>query len=320
MNAFLQSSGDILIYIAIFLGALLAYEGIRQILSREEDRAQAKNRRMRARQKGKRKPDVEHALMATNAAPGNTRPAARFARMLRQAGLALSPRRFVMGQIAIGLLAGLALLQVLPGPMAIAGAVVAGAGLPLGVVAMLRAQRLERLTAQLPDALDLMARGLSVGHPLSVTIGNVAADMSDPIGSEFGYIQDQVAYGDDITEAFAAFSDRVGTEDARYAAVSVGIQHGTGGNLAHILHVLSKVIRDRATMRKKIRAISAEGRLSAFILSILPFGIFGIINITAPNFYADVWHEPLFKFFAVAVLTLVALQVVILFRMVNFKF
>jgi tight adherence protein B len=113
-------------------------------------------------------------------------------------------------------------------------------------------------------------------------VNSVATDMPDPIGTEFGISQDQVSFGDDIVTAFNGFADRVDLEDARYLSVSVAIQHGTGGNLARVLQILSKVIRDRATMRQRIRAISAEGRLSALILTILPIAIFGVITLTTP--------------------------------------
>jgi tight adherence protein B len=173
---------------------------------------------------------------------------------------------------------------------------------------------------QLPDALDLMSRGLTVGHPLNVTVNSVAQDMPDPIGSEFGIIQDQVSYGEDIVTAFSDFADRVEIEDASYLAVSVGIQHGTGGNLARVLQVLSKVIRDRATMRQRIHAISAEGRLSAMILTLLPFVIFGSIQMSTPSYYGDVSTDPLFKPFAIAIIGLILAQGIILNRLVNFKF
>ncbi|KAJ54941.1 hypothetical protein ACMU_14360 [Actibacterium mucosum KCTC 23349] len=320
MNALPQATVGLLIYVAVFVGALIAFEGFRQVLSRTEDPHQARNRRMRARAKGAKTADLQQQLLERNAVIGKQSLLGRFHAILGQAGWVISPVRFVTGQLGLAILVFLAASQAFAMPVAALLGVVVGFALPMLFVLASRAQRLEKITAQLPDALDLMARGLTVGHPLSVTVGNVANDMPDPIGSEFGLIQDQVQFGDDITEAFAAFAQRVGTEDARYASVSVGIQHGTGGNLAHVLGVLAKVIRDRATMRKKIRAISAEGRLSAFILSILPFGIFGIINITAPTFYAQVWDDPMFKYFAIAVLVLVALQILILFRMVNFKF
>jgi tight adherence protein B len=188
------------------------------------------------------------------------------------------------------------------------------------VLTGMKQARLKKLTLQLPDALDLMARGLKVGHPVSVTVANVARDMPDPIGSEFGLIQDQISYGDDVATAFRDFGERVGTEDANYLAVSIGIQHGTGGNLARILNVLSQVIRDRHTMRKKIKAISAEGRLSGAILSVLPLIIYGVIELSTPSFYGDVRDDPMFPFFLYAIIGLMATQALILFRLVKFKF
>ena len=165
-----------------------------------------------------------------------------------------------------------------------------------------------------------MARGLKVGHPVAVTVGNVATDLPDPIGSEFGIIQDQINYGDDVATAFQDFAKRVGTEDANYLAVSIGIQHGTGGNLARVLSILSQVIRDRQTMQKKIKAISAEGRLSSLILTVLPVFIYFSIEMSTPSFYGDVRNDPLFPYFASAIVGLTIAQGLILKRLVKFKF
>ena len=118
---------------------------------------------------------------------------------------------------------------------------------------------MELMVRQLPDALDLMARGLKVGHPLNTTIRSVANEMPDPIASEFGVVMDQIAYGDDLPDAFAEMADRIDLEDVRYLSVSIGIQHGSGGDLASILMTLSRVIRNRLSMRKRIKAISSEG-------------------------------------------------------------
>ena len=153
-----------------------------------------------------------------------------------------------------------------------------------------------------------------------MTIGAVAKEMSDPIGTEFGLVQDQISYGTEIAEAFAEFASRVDQEDVRYLAVAVGIQHGTGGNLARVLGVLSKVIRDRAVMRRRIVAISSEGRLSAFILTLVPFIIFGSIMTTSPNYYTDVQNDPIFLPVAIAIVSLVVAQALILRHLVSFKF
>lgn len=308
------------IYIAVFVGILLAFEGVRQIASREESSSQAMNRRMRIIKNGASSDDIKKMLLNAKTNTQDRSISARFSRTLSQAGLHIGFYKFVLGTLALFFLMFLLLSQVFPSMTALIISFTLGFVAPYLFVFALRAQRMEKLTKQLPEALDLMARGLEVGHPLSVTVGNVASDMPDPVGSEFGLIQDQVNYGDEITDAFSDFADRTDLEDARYTAVSVGIQHGTGGNLGHVLRVLSKVIRDRAMMRKKIRAISAEGRLSAFILSILPFVIMLVVHVTAPTFYGEVKDDPMFIYFAAGVLVLIAMQALILSRMVNFKF
>lgn len=320
MNMLQTPEIGFLVYVAVFLGFLLAFEGLRHLMSREEDSDRAMNRRMKVIKRGISTEDLRLQLIGANASAKDKSLKGRLGRLLRQSGLQIGIGRFLAGAAGLAIAAAFLLRTVMPLQAALAFGLVLGLVVPVVILMAVRAQRLEKLTRQLPDALDLMARGLEVGHPLSVTVGNVASDMSDPIGSEFGLIQDQVNYGEDIAAAFADFADRVDIEDVRYTSVSVGIQHGTGGNLAHVLRVLSKVIRDRAMMRKKIRAISAEGRLSATILSALPFLIIGVIHATSPTFYGDVKDDPLLLYFGAAVLTLIILQAIVLMRMVNFKF
>jgi len=312
-----------LVYVAIFIGVILAFEGIRQLLDRSENAQEARNRRMRLVKKGASTEEILEDLLSSSFRDKKTRRISLvpdLGRMIRQAGFSFSPLWLIPGGIVCGaatwVLAGMYLPPqfVLP----LSGAV--ALFLPIAFLHGRKGERLKKLNQQLPDALDQMARGLKVGHPLNVTVSSVASDMRDPIGSEFGIIHHQVEYGDEIADAFNDFADRVGLEDARYLAVSVGIQHGTGGNLARILNVLSRTIRDRANMRKKIRAISAEGRLSAVILTAIPFLIFGMIMTTSPSFYSDVWDDPLFMPFALAIGALIALQALILNRLVSFKF
>ena len=229
------------IYIAVFVGCLLIFEGVRQLLSREEGKDQAMNRRMRLVKRGVSSDDIHAALLGANRSLRDRNFSARFSRILNQAGIRIGFYRFLVGTVAFSFLLFVAGLQAVPSPTAFIISITVGLIAPFLIVIMIRSQRMVKLTAQLPDALDLMARGLEVGHPLSVTVGNVATDMPDPIGSEFGMIQDQVNFGDDIKDAFSDFADRVELEDVRYTAVSVGIQHGTGGNLGHVLRVLSKV-------------------------------------------------------------------------------
>ncbi|MEH6360668.1 MAG: type II secretion system F family protein [Amylibacter sp.] len=191
--------------------------------------------------------------------------------------------------------------------------------LPLLLIYSTRKKRLTELVTQLPDTLDLMARGLKIGHPLNASIEAVAREMPDPIGTEFGVMFDQISYGDELVDAFYDLAERVELEDMRYLAVSVGIQHGTGGDLARVLSVLSTVIRDRIAMRRRIQAISSEGRLSANFLSCLPIIIFIFTSLTAPSFYAGISQDPLYVPMITAIIILVIANFVALRKLVNFR-
>ncbi len=313
---------NILIYISIFIGILLAYEGLQQLFMRRETLTEARNRRMKMLQGGASSDEVlqllrDPAMSNPGESPGLI---ARLRRLNVQAGVMISPAWIILAAIALAVGAFVLAIRFMSQELALGCAVVAGVALPLLTLLALKENRSQKLTKQLPDALDLMARGLKVGHPVAVTVGNVATDLPDPIGSEFGIIQDQINYGDDVATAFQDFARRVGTEDANYLAVSIGIQHGTGGNLARVLNILSQVIRDRQTMQKKIKAISAEGRLSGLILTILPLLIYLSIELATPSFYGEVRSDPLFPYFAGVIIGLIVLQGLILRRLVKFKF
>jgi len=313
---------NILVYICVFLGVLLAYEGLQQLLFRRETQTEARNRRMRMVKQGASSDDILK-LLRDPAMLGSEQKRGAYARLRRlmvQSGLTVGPFWVVLGAGTIGGLSYIGASQFLPpAPVAGISATIAVA-LPLLMLSGMKNARIQKLTKQLPDALDLMARGLKVGHPVAVTVGTVATDMPDPIGSEFGIIADQINFGDDIGTAFHDFANRVATEDANYLAVSIGIQHGTGGNLARILNVLSQVIRDRHTMRKKIKAISAEGRLSGLILTFLPILIYLSIELSTPSFYGDIRGDALFPYFAVTIVGLIIAQGLLLHRLVRFKF
>lgn len=311
-----------ILYIVVFISSLLAFEGLRSLLSPSETDSEARNRRMRMLTQGKSAEETYSLLLkdAAQAKRSNYFSPKGFAATLKQAGFKYGIPVFLVVCIVVGVCVFSLAETKLDREQAIIAAVFSALAFPFLYVHEARKKRRERLDRQLPEALDLMARGLKVGHPLNVTVANVASEMSDPIGTEFGLIEDQISFGDELVSAFNDFADRTSSDDARYLAVCVGIQHGTGGNLARVLQVLSKVMRDRATMRKKISAISAEGRLSAFILSVLPIGIFLSVHTSAPTFYGDVWHEPLFHKAAILCVTLVLLQAFILYRLVNFKF
>ena len=170
-----------------------------------------------------------------------------------------------------------------------------GTVLPYLVLRILRGRRQKAFGAQFPDALDMIVRSLRAGHPVPIAITMVAREMPDPIGSEFGIVADEITYGADLETALRNLYFRVGQDDLPLFVTAVAIQGSTGGNLGEILENLSSVIRQRFKMRRKIRALASEGRASALILSSLPIAMFLIIQIVAPDFYANVWHEDITK-------------------------
>ncbi|MDO8313211.1 MAG: type II secretion system F family protein, partial [Sideroxyarcus sp.] len=288
---------------------------------RSETNSEARNRRMRMLAKGAStekilgllKPAPDHWALSNMPIIGS------LPKQLRLAGLAIKPWTFLLACIAATFFAA-AVVALRFGPLLAAFiAVILCLGLPLWLLHGAGKKRIARLVQQLPDALDLMSRGLRVGHPLNTTIGTVANDMADPIASEFGVMLDQISYGEDLVNAFADLANRLDQEDVRYLSVSVAIQHGTGGNLSDVLKTLSKVIRDRITMRKRVAAISSEGRLTSNFLSCLPLFILGAMSFTAPDYYLGVSDDPLFRPIAIAVAVLIVANYLVMRKLVNFR-
>jgi tight adherence protein B len=191
--------------------------------------------------------------------------------------------------------------------------------LPLLVLRFLRARRQKKFGAQFPDAIDIIVRSLRAGHPTPIAITMVAKEIADPVGSEFGIVTDEITYGADLETAMRNLYFRVGADDLPLFVTAVAIQGSTGGNLGEILENLSSVIRQRFKMRRKIRALAAEGRASAMILSSLPIGLFLAINLMVPDFYASIWKEDLTKISLVLAGIWMGIGNFIMYRLVNFR-
>jgi tight adherence protein B len=319
MNAIVQTILPFLPYAGLFIGVLIAFEGVRHAFARRTDVEAARSARIRqimAENGGKMllmhhvKPDTWQARIPVFGALGTN---------MRQAGMKMSVQPFIAICAFSGAVTFLIWSQILGFGVAVLPALLIGAGLPVMVVANFKRRRLERFTAQLPDALDLMMRGLRVGHPINTTLSNVVENMDDPISTEFKIMADQIAYGEDLVSAFMDLAERVDQEDMYYLAASVGIQHGTGGNLATMLGTLSRVIRNRAMMRRRIKAISSEGRISAVILSGLPLLIFGFTSFSAPGYYTGVQDDPMFLPMAMAIVFFLVANFLVLRKLSSFK-
>jgi tight adherence protein B len=241
-------------------------------------------------------------------------------RLILQSGLTIGfARLFII--IAITTVVAFLLTWIFRGSLlqALFAALFSATALPYLVLRMLRARRQKKFGAQFPDALDIIVRSLRAGHPVPIAIAMVGREMPDPIGSEFGMVSDEVTYGADLETAMRNLYGRIGSDDLPLFVTAVAIQGSTGGNLGEILDNLSGVIRQRFKMRRKIRALASEGRASAMILSALPIGMFGIIQIIAPDFYASVWHEHLTKILLFSAAGWMSIGNLIMFKMVNFK-
>ena len=183
-----------------------------------------------------------------------------------------------------------------------------------------RAQkRRKRMEEQFPLALDVFTRSLRAGHPIASAISLVTEEMQDPIGSEFGLVADEVAYGADLNDALQGMADRWALDDMKMFVVCVSVQSETGGNLAEILENLSSVIRDRASMYMKVRALSSEGRMSGWMLTALPVLTLLSMLAVSPGFYFDVAQDPIFLGGFTTLLVLYAIGVLTIRKIIDLK-
>jgi tight adherence protein B len=241
-------------------------------------------------------------------------------RLFLQSGLTIGTMRLFFIAGITGLFAYGATMFVRGSVLEAAGAGLFGATvLPYLVLKLLRSRRQKRFGAQFPDALDIIVRSLRAGHPVPIAVAMVGREMPDPIGSEFGIVSDEITYGADLETAMRNLYARIGSDDLPLFVTAVAIQSSTGGNLGEILENLSGVIRQRFKMRRKIRALAAEGRASAMILSGLPIGLFVVIQFIAPEFYGPVWNEHLTHVLLFASAGWMAVGNLVMFKMVNFK-
>lgn len=268
------------------------------------------------------------ALTQTGVVPLD-RALAALDRMLQGAALRMSPHKalgIMLAVVALIVAAGLTLVMMSGRPISIGVAavillfgLVLGLGLPLMVLGRLRDRRYRRMEAQFPDALDVFVRGLRAGHPVSAALGLLSSEMPDPIGTEFGLVVDEITYGADMRDSLQAMADRWALPDMQMFVVCLSVQSETGGSLAEILENLSRVIRERASMYRKVRALSSEGRMTAKILTALPVMAFTALFLLNPAFYLDVAGERAFMIGFVGLLALYAVGFFTIRRMVDLK-
>ncbi|MBC7154922.1 MAG: type II secretion system F family protein [Rhodobacteraceae bacterium] len=321
----MEFSAAPLVYISIFIGVLLLVEGIYLTVFGKSISLNSKvNRRLDLLEKGGKREEVLEQLrkeMSQHMRSQGIPLYSILAKKAQKANIAFSPKALVG---IMGLLAGIAYVGLTIGtsaetPVRIVVALAMGIGAVYAWVNKKAKKRLSMIEEQLPEAVELMVRSLRVGHPFASAVSIVAKEVPDPLGTEFGMIADEAAYGRDISESLKALAERVDMQDLRFLAVAVTIQQQSGGNLAEILEGLSKVIRARFKLFRRVRAITAEAKWSGMFLSAFPIGAMIMIQLLKPDYYDEVKNTGAFIPAALAVGVFLLVNVIYMRIMVNIK-
>jgi tight adherence protein B len=251
---------------------------------------------------------------------GDTGSIGKLRMRITQTGLAISLQQVLLACAVLAVVlpaAAWVLGRTAPLELMAAGAV--GLVAPLFAVNFIRERRIKRFAEQFPDAIDVIVRSLKAGHPLPIAISLVAREMPDPVGTEFGMVADEMSFGLELETAMRNLYLRVGQDDLPLFVTSVSIQAATGGNLAAILEGLSKLIRDRFKMRRKIKALSSEARFSAYVLISLPFILYALISATSADFFDAARGKQETTLAVTFALTWMTIGVMVMRKLVNMK-
>ena len=257
--------------------------------------------------------DLEARRLKEKSVPLSTR--------ITQAGLSWSIQKFWIASGIVGVAAGAAAFWMGGGLLGGVGmAFAAGFGLPRWVLGYLKTKREKAFLKALPDAVDVIVRGIKAGLPLFESIKVVAADAPEPLKSEFLAIIETQTIGMPLGEACARLFDRMPVPEANFFGIVIAIQQKSGGNLSEALGNLSKVLRDRKKMADKIQAMSMEAKASAAIIGSLPPVVMALVWITTPDYISLLWTHPTGQFMIVACIGWMTMGILVMKKMINFDF
>ncbi len=321
----MQISAAPLIYLMIFVAVVVIVNGIYLIVFGKSISLNSKvSRRLTLLEKNANREQVLEQLrkeMNQHLNAKNIPLYSMLAKKAQRANIAFSPQALMGIMAALSVFAFLALSVFTAAELGLR--IVLGIAMGVGGVFFwvnnTAKKRMSLLEEQLPDSIELMVRSLRVGHPFSTAIGIVAKEIPDPLGSEFGVIADEAAYGRDVSESLKAFAERMDSQDLRFLAVAVSIQQQSGGNLAEILEGLSKVVRARFKLFRRVRAITAEAKWSGMFLSGFPIAALLMINVLKPDYYDDVKETSAYIPAALFVITFLIINVIYMKMMTNIK-
>ena len=313
------------IYILIFVAVLALVQGAYLVLFGKSISMDGKvNRRLEMLDKGGNREQVLDQLrkeMTQHMKSQSIPIYSLLATKAQKANIAFSPTQIMMVMAVVSGAAFLMLTlftQVAP-PVRVLISVLMGVGGVYLWISRKATQRMNLISEQLPDAVDLIVRSLRVGHPFSSAINIVAKEVPDPLGTEIGIVADETAYGRDMGETLKAMAERLDNQDLRFLAVAVTIQQSSGGNLAEILDGLAKVIRARFRLFRRVNAITAEARWSGNLLSGFPILALIGINLVQPNYFDDVMESPMFIPACFVVAAFLVLNLIVMRALTNIK-
>jgi tight adherence protein B len=214
---------------------------------------------------------------------------------------------------------GLIAMKGAPLMLALFAGLMIGLGLPHMAVTHLIKKRVKNFTARFPDAIELLVRGLRAGLPISETLTVVSAEVPGPVGEEFRMITDKMKIGRTMDAALQETADRLGTPEFQFFCITLAIQRETGGNLAETLSNLSEVLRKRAQMKLKIKAMSSESKASAYIVGALPFIVFGLIWFINNSYMSNFLKDERLMIAGLGGMVWMAIGGFIMAKMVNFE-
>ncbi len=226
------------------------------------------------------------------------------------------------GMISLGLAATVIVLMMVRGApffLAFFVGLFVGVGVPHFVVGKMITRRVNKFNSNFPDAIELMVRGLRSGLPISETLGVVAAEIGGPVGIEFRAVSDKMKIGRTMEAALQETADRLGTPEFQFFVITLAIQRETGGNLAETLSNLADVLRKRAQMKLKIRAMSSESKASAYIVGSLPFVVFTLVWMINPDYMGNFFSDQRLTVAGLGGLLWMGIGVFIMAKMVNFE-
>ncbi|MFT6169256.1 MAG: tight adherence protein B [Celeribacter sp.] len=287
-------STDLIIYVIVFVAVLLLVEGIYLTVFGKSISLNSKvNRRFEMLEKGGDREEVLNQLRKEMGQHLKSRQVPLYsilAEKAQKANIAFSPIQLIGIMLLLAMISfvGLTVGTATSAPLRV------GIALAMGITAVFvwinnkAKKRMAMIEEQLPEAVELMVRSLRVGHPFSNALTIVSKEVPDPLGTEMGVIADESAYGRDVGEALKDMAERLDMQDMRFLAVAVAIQQQSGGNLAEVLDGLSKVIRSRFKLFRRVKAITAEAKWSGMFLSMFPLGCLLLIAVTKPDYYDNV--------------------------------